>query len=66
MSAKAVAPNLGSPDVLGLQSWPAKVVVKASGSCNSRTSGGPRLGTTALYDPYMIKMELSLGLRFWF
>ena len=29
------------------KSWPAEVVVKASGSCSLGTSGGPRLDTTA-------------------
>ena len=29
------------------KSWPAKVVVKSSESYSPRTSGGPRLGTTA-------------------
>ena len=32
------------------KSWPAEVVVKASGSCSPRTSGGPRLETTAIKD----------------
>ena len=30
------------------KSWPAQLVVKASGSFNPRTSGDPRLGTTIL------------------
>ena len=30
------------------KSWPADVVVKASGSCSPNTSGGPRLGTIAV------------------
>ena len=32
------------------KSWPAEVVVKASGSCRPIISGGPRLGTTATED----------------
>ena len=32
------------------KSWPAEVVVKVSGSCSPRTSGGSRLGTTVLKD----------------
>ena len=39
------------------KSWPAEVVVKASGSCSPRTSGGPRLGTTALMDEVKIIRE---------
>ena len=48
--SKAVVPNFEPPDVFGLKSWPAEVVVKASGGCSPRTSGGPRLGTTAPKD----------------
>ena len=32
------------------KSWLAEVMVKVSGSCSPRTSGSPRLGTTALED----------------
>ena len=45
------SPTLGLQmflDFKSQKSWPAEVVVKASGSCSARTSGGPRLGTTAL------------------
>ena len=43
------------------KSWPKEVVVKASGSCSPRPSGGPRLGTMALEDSgiHGIKKELS-------
>ena len=46
-----MAPNLGSPDVLGLQlpEILASIAgVKASGSFSLRTPGDPRLGGTAI------------------
>ena len=45
------SPTLGIQmflDFNSQKSWPAKVVVKASGSCSPRTLEGPRLGTTEL------------------
>ena len=41
------------------KSWPAEVVVTASGSCSPRTSGGPRLETTALEDRKKIQNYLD-------
>ena len=46
---KQWSPTLGLQmflDFNSQKSWPAEVVVKASGSCSPRTSGGPRLGST--------------------
>ena len=51
------SPTLGLQTFLDFnsqKSWPAEVVVKASGSCSSRTSGGPRLRATALRFSYCI------------
>ena len=48
------SPTLGLQMFLDFNSqkaWPAKVVVKASGSGSLRTSGGPKFGTTALVGP---------------
>ena len=45
------SPNVGLQmflDFNSQKSWPAEVMVKASGSCSKRTSGVPRLGTTAI------------------
>ena len=45
------SPTLGLQmflDFNSQKSWPAEVVVNASGSCSPRTSGGPRLRTTVL------------------
>ena len=45
------SPTLGLQmflDFNSQKSWPAEIMVKASGSCSPKTSGGPRLGTTAL------------------
>ena len=45
------SPTLGLQmflDFISHKSWPVEVVVKPSGRCSPRTSGGPRLGTTAL------------------
>ena len=45
------SPTLGLQmflDFNSQKSWPAEAVVKVSGSCSPRTSGDPRLGTTAL------------------
>ena len=45
------SPTLGLQmflDFNSQKSWPAEVVVKASGSCSPRTSGDPRLETTVL------------------
>ena len=50
-----MVPNLGSPDVLGLQlteilaSTASGEGFKASGSFSPRTSGDPRMGTTAVH-----------------
>ena len=38
------------------KSWPAEVVVKASGSCSLRTSRGPRLDTTGLKLPFPLQV----------
>ena len=46
------SPTLGLQmflDFNSQKSWLAEVVVKASGTCSPKTSGGPRLGTTALH-----------------
>ena len=46
------SPTLGLQmflDFNSQKSWLAEVVVKASGSCSPRTSGGPGLGTTDLH-----------------
>ena len=45
------SPTLGLQmflDFNSQKSWPAEVVVKVSGSCSPRTSGGPKLGTTRI------------------
>ena len=63
------SPTLGLQMLLDFnsqKSWSAKVVVKNSGRCSLRPSGGPRLGTTALWDSvagYLWWKHLSRVLR---
>ena len=60
------SPTLGLQMFLDFNSqkfWPAEVVVRASGSCSPRTSGGPRLGTTGIANTghlAPIRLELLL------
>ena len=55
------SPTLGLQmfsDFNSQKSWPAEMVVKASGSCSQRTSGGSWLGTTALENCYQPREAL--------
>ena len=44
--------------------WPVEVVVKISGSCSPRTSGGPRLGTTALHHIVSLSCDIQVHCSF--
>ena len=57
------SPTLGLQlflDFNSQKSWPAEVMVKASGSWSPITSGGPRLGTTVLRDIFCWRSHMMV------